>query len=65
MTGNEHLINYKDYQEFLCNRCHSLICVITEKLFMGCQECCCMSSIKFDITSGRRTEKNNGKCKYP
>ena len=65
MTGNEHLTNYKDCQESLCNRYHSLMCVVTLASFMGCKECGCMSSMESDTNSRSRAEKNNRKCKYP
>lgn len=38
--------------------------VISEELFMVCQEFGRLSRIEFDIASGRRAEINNGKDKY-
>lgn len=65
MTGNEHLINYKDYQESLCNRCYSLGFPMRQESFMLCQKCGCVYSIKFDFTSGTGAEINNRKSKQP
>ena len=63
MTGNEHLINYKDYQEPLCNRCYSLGFPMRQESFMLCQKCGCVYSIKIDFTSGAGAEINNRKSK--
>ena len=38
---------------------------MNEESFMVCQDCGYMSSIEFNITSGRRAEIINGKCIYP
>ena len=65
LTRNEHLIHYKDSQEYLCNKCHSLVFLKSEESFMVCQECGRMSSIECDITLGRRAEINKGKFNYP
>lgn len=65
MTGNELLINYKDYKESLCNICHFLMCSMSQESFMLCQECGCMYSIKFDFISAREAEVNNRESKYP